>query len=194
MITTLLLAAAQPAEQPVEMVRTDCTYDLEAMLALDRNAFDQDLDGGWREVQYRGCYEAAAELIRKWRHEKRDHTATLYWHEGQMRANAGQTGEAIGLFKLTYKSPVEDTDFGWNYYVDGTIAFLTRDRKGLAEAMANLRRIPLPEELSVTLPDGKVVTPSWPPNLNVLEGFELCWERSYREAYSQPDCSAPISL
>ena len=90
----LLLAAAQPAEAPP---LPDCSYDLEAMLALDRKAFDQTLpDGGWRALaRTDGCEIAAAELIRAWRHEKRDHEAILYWHEGQMRAFGGQTAEAI---------------------------------------------------------------------------------------------------
>ncbi len=83
----LLLAAAQPAEPAPE---PDCSYDLEAMLALDRQAFDQTLpDGGWRSLYERGCYAEAAELIREWRHEKRDHPASstpMKGRRGLMRA------------------------------------------------------------------------------------------------------------
>jgi hypothetical protein len=190
MFIALLLAAAQPA-QPAPLA-PDCAYDLEAMLALDRNAFDQDLDGGWRVLAEKdGCEPAAAELIREWRHQKRDHNSILYWHEGQMRATAGQTEAAIALFELTYKAPEADTDFGWNHYVSGTIAFLTRDRDALRRAIEQLQTIPEPEENSFTLPDGTAFKMNWPPNLNVLMGFERCWNRPYREAYGA-QCSEPL--
>lgn len=182
----LLLAAAQPAK-PVPA--PDCSYDLEAMLALDRNAFDQDLQGGWRVLAAKdGCEIATAELIRAWRHEKRDHTHILYWHEGQLRAEAGQTSEAVALFRLTYQPADEDAGFGWNHYVSGTIAFLQRDRKGLAAAMTLLKAVPEPDNNSFTRPDGTVVQLTWPPNLKVLEAFERCWDNSYAEAYSENRC------
>jgi len=191
MFISLLLAAAQPAEPAPPA--SECSYDLEAMLALDRNAFDQDLDGGWRVLAKEvGCELATAELIREWRHQKRDHNSILYWHEGQMRAVAGQTEAAIALFKLTYKPPEADTDFGWNHYVSGTIAFLTRDRDQLQRSIEQLQTIPEPEDNSFTRPDGTLVRMNWPPNLNVLVGFERCWDRPYREAYGSP-CSAPLT-
>lgn len=185
----LLLAAAQPVEPAPA---PDCSYDLEAMLALDRNAFDQDLDGGWRVLgMTEGCEIAAAELIRAWRHEKRDHNAILYWHEGQMRAFGGQTAEAIGLFRLTYKPTEQDTDFGWNHYVSGTLAFLEGDREALAAAVIRLKAVPEPKNNSFTRPDGTVMKMSWPPNLNVLEAFERCWGQTYKDTYGTEACAAP---
>ncbi len=187
----LLLAAAQPAEPPPA---PDCSYDLEAMLALDRQAFDQDMDGGWRALGMKdGCEIAAAELIRAWRHEKRDHDGILYWHEGQMRAFGGQTAEAIALFQRTYNPPEFDHGFGWNFYVSGTIAFLLGKREHLQESIAGLKALkaPKPEDNSITLSDGTVIQMSWPPNLNVLEAFERCWGKSYKEAYGTEACVAP---
>jgi len=186
----LLLAAAQPADTPPP---PDCSYDLEAMLALDQQAFDQDLQGGgWRGLGMKeGCEIAAAELIRAWRHEKRDHDTILYWHEGQMRAFGGQTAEAIALFQVTYKPPELDTHFGWNHYVSGTIAFLIGDRDALAAAIARLKAVPEPENNSFTRPDGTVVTMRWPPNLHVLEAFERCWGKTYAQAYGTADCAEP---
>jgi hypothetical protein len=188
----LLLAAAQPAEAPP---LPDCSYDLESMLALDRKAFDQTLpDGGWRALaKTDGCEIAAAELIRAWRHEKRDHEAILYWHEGQMRAFGGQTAEAIALFQRTYKAPEFDHGFGWNFYVSGTIAFLLGNREHLRESIAGLKALkaPKPENNSLTLSDGTVIQMSWPPNLNVLEAFERCWGKTYAEAYGTEACAAP---
>lgn len=185
----LLLAAAQPAEPAPA---PDCGYDLAAMLALDRQAFDQDMNGGWRALGMKdGCEIATAELIRAWRHEKRDHASILYWHEGQMRALGGQTAEAIALFRLTYKPAEEDAEFGWNHYVSGTIAFLERDREALAAATRSLKVIPEPANNSFTRPDGAVIQMTWPPNLNVLEAFERCWGKSYKEAYGSEACAAP---
>ena len=186
----LLLAAAQPADPSPA---PDCSYDLEAMLALDRNAFDQTLpDGGWRDLYERGCYAEAAELIRAWRHEKRDHASILYTHEGQMRAYAGQTEQAIALLRLTYKPVDRDARFGWNFYMDGTIAFLERDREGLDTAIARLQAVPQPQG-SARMVDaqGNPVEIIWPPNMNVLRAFEKCWERTYREAFEK-DCITPF--
>ena len=194
MIEALLLAAAQPATVPGDPVEPDCSYDLDAMLALDRDAFDQDMEGGWRPLgKIDGCEEATAELIRAWRHEKRAHDAILYWHEGQMRAYAGQTKQAIALFKLTYDSQDKDAGFGWNHYVDGTIAFLSGNRDRLETAIERLKTVPEPDNLSFTRPDGSTVTMSWPPNLNVLEGFEKCWGETYKVAYGR-GCTAPLAM
>ncbi len=191
MITSLLLAAAQA---PAPLAPPDCTYDLEAMLALDRQAFDQDIpDGGWRALSTEGCHEKAAELIRTWRHEKRDHASILYWHEGQMRAYAGQTQEAVALFRRTYTAPEDDGDFGWNYYVSGTVAFLQGDREGLTKAIKGLATIPEPPNNTFTRPDGTVITMSWPPNMNVLKGFEKCWGKPYKEAYGR-ECTVPLKM
>lgn len=198
MLISLLLALASPAAAsaqepaPTPPSAVDCSYDLTAMLALDRDAFDQDMNGGWRVLSQNGCHAEAAELIREWRHEKRDHTSILYWHEGQMRAYAGQTEEAIALFDLTRSSIDDDEGFGWNHYVDGTIAFLRGHREGLDRAIERLRAVPEPSNNSFTRPDGTVVELAWPPNMNVLEGFSRCWGEPYAKAYGR-ECAAPFT-
>ena len=188
MLEALLLAAAQP-EAPAQPAEPDCSYDLDAMLALDRDAFDQDIpDGGWRGLPNKDCHAEAAELIRTWRHEKRDHASILYWHEGQMRAYAGQTKEAVALFKRTYTAPEDDGDFGWNHYVSGTIAFLRGDREALDAAIERLAKIPEPSNNTFTRPDGTVIQMNWPPNMNVLKNFEVCWGKPYAETYGSSNC------
>ncbi|MGB3469504.1 MAG: hypothetical protein WBA51_01620 [Erythrobacter sp.] len=186
MLASLLLAAALPASPP-EAPTPDCSYDLEAMLELDRDAFDQDMDGGWRVLYDRGCYAEAAELIREWRHEKRDHEQMLYTHEGQMRGYAGQTQRAIALLRLNYKPMDQDAGFGWNFYMDGTIAFLERDREGLATAIERLKTIPKPSTQAVYA-DGSPANIRWPPNLHVLKGLERCWDKSFAEASISKQC------
>jgi len=190
MLVALLLSAVSIQAAP-DTASPDCSYDLGAMLALDRDAFDQDMQGGWRILARReGCEEAAAELIREWRTEKRDHTPILYWHEGQMRAFAGQDQQAVDLFALTYRPARSDTAFGWNHYVDGSIAFLERDLEGLQEAIGRLRSVERPD-VTMTGPDGSPVKIDWPPNLRVLEAFERCWDRGYAQAYGNSDCREP---
>ena len=180
MLTTLalMLAAPLPQEQASDSA-ADCSYDLEEMLALDLDGFDQDFDGGWRALSARGCDAEAAELIRDWRYFKRSNSPVLYWHEGQMRAFAGQTEAALELMQLRYKSPALDAGFGFNHYLDGTIAFLVGDRDMLDAAIAALETMPLDEGLDS------------PPNLGVLHAFRRCWGRSYKQAYTDPACFDP---
>ncbi|MDP9086570.1 MAG: hypothetical protein M3N02_07380 [Pseudomonadota bacterium] len=96
MILALLAQAAVAAQ--------GCQYDRAALMALDQDAFDQDMTGGWRKLEYDGCEAEAADLIRDWRvaHKANDHV--LVWHEGQLRAGLGQTTAAISLFRQSYKS------------------------------------------------------------------------------------------
>ena len=186
MLVALALLLAQTGFSAAEK---DCDYNLEAMLALDQQAFDQDFQGGWRTLSNRGCYIEAAELIREWRYIKRTHSTVLYTHEAQMRAFAGQTGQAIDLFRLTYKSQDFDAEFGWNYYMDGTIAFLERDRAGLTQAIERLEVVPMPADLIDE--DNGQRKMAWPPNLSVLQAFERCWDKNYAEAYGSPQCYDP---
>ena len=78
-----------------------CAYDTAAMLALDEEAFDQDLSdggGGWRAIANRpGCELAAADLLAAYRAAHPEANALLAWHEGQMRATAGQSERASPL-------------------------------------------------------------------------------------------------
>lgn len=164
-----------------------CTYDRLRLMALDQRAFDQDMAGGWRTLAMAGCDREAADLIRDWRTAHAEieprHRSILYWHEGQLRANAGDTAAAIALFERSRKTDAEDAGFGWNLYVDGSVAFLRRDRTGLDAARDRLAVLPRPAGLDPRGPDGKPVAIRWPMNLNVLEGFQRCWDQPYKQAY-----------
>jgi hypothetical protein len=176
--------AAALAECGVDEVR------LAELLALDQQAFDQDMDGGWRPVgRTEGCEAAAADLIAAWR----EHSGNLVssgiidWHEGQMRAYAGETEAAIALFDRARSDSPE-----WNLYVDATIAFLEGDRAALEAARAELATyVPSPEVIAarrqflednpqIQVPDGFVEQPQ---NLNVVDNLLACFGRSYAEAY-----------
>lgn len=185
MLFALLLA--------LEEAKPDCNYDRPAMLALSEDAFDQDLQGGWRALDLRGCHAEAAELLEAYRQEHPgDRPWLLAWHEGQVRASIGQTAAALALFEQSRKPPTEDKA-GWNHYVDGTIAFLKQDRRGLEAARARLAALPPPAKgLTMTI-SGKSVPVPWPLNLNVLDGFLACFGKSYQEAYG-PGCSKPMKV
>lgn len=165
-----------------------CVYDRTAMLALDQQAFDQDMDGGWRALAARpGCTLAAADLIRDYRRAHGSDAGILYWHEGQLRANAGQTGQAIELFERSRKA---DDPFGWNPYVDASIAFLRGDRPALLAARDALARLPRPADFAPRDQNGEPIEIRWPPNLQVVDRLIACFGQGYRIAYSG-SCAAP---
>lgn len=158
-----------------------CIFNRAELLALDEYSFDQDMNGGWRAVaQHEECTEIAADLIRDYR-ETRGLTSTiLYWHEGQLRALAGSTDEAIRLFEKSRKT---FDIHGWNLYVDASIAFLKRDKPALLAAREALARLPRPEDFDPRDAQGKLVSVSWPLNLRVVDGLITCFDRGYKEAY-----------
>lgn len=163
---------------------------------LSEDAFDQDLEGGWRRLAMQGCEAEAADLIRDYRNAApRKRSGLLAWHEGQLRAELGQYEAAIKLFESSREPPADDK-IGWNFYVDGTIAFLRSNRAGLEQARASLSRVPKPKDAPVYRYKGKVVPVAWPPNLNVLDGMIKCFGRPYKEAYGSKDCRVgkPIKI
>jgi hypothetical protein len=49
-------------------LNTKCEFDREKLLALDQDAFDQDMNGGWRKLgNVPKCQSVAADLIRDYR-------------------------------------------------------------------------------------------------------------------------------
>lgn len=208
LLLTLLSLAASPASDAALLElgpeRADrlaaCGVDearLEALLALDQDAFDQDMAGGWRVVARQdGCRAAAADLIEVWRDHSsnRESDFILNWHAGQMRATAGEPQAAIALLERA-KTQSE----AWNHYADATIAFLDRDRAALEAARAALaelrpgdeemaaRRQFLEDNPTITMPEGFVEQPE---NLPVVDRLLSCFEGSYAGAY-RGECDAP---
>lgn len=177
----LALFAAAPAQA--------CAFDERKMMSLSLDAFDQDLGGGWRAVaRTPACRKAAADLIARYR-RRHGNATMLYWHEGQLRAQAGQTARAIRLFDRA-RRPAEDDLFGWNLYVDASVAFLRRDRTSLLAAREKLARLPRPASFNPIDRSGTPLAVSWPPNLNVVDGFIACFGKGYDEAYTR--CTKPF--
>ncbi|WP_306014942.1 hypothetical protein [Oceanicaulis sp. MMSF_3324] len=204
-ITTALALMAQSAGEDVAYAQLSpeardrlaaCDVDaarFETLMALDHNAFDQDMRGGWRPVgQQDGCEHAAADLLVAYMnhspHYNPSRPGVVGWHAGQMLAMAGQADQAIAYFE-TSRSETQ----AWNLYVDATIAFMRRDRAAAEAARAELatlrpseaemaaRRQFLADNPRIRMPEGFVEQPD---NLPVVDRLLLCWDHPYADAYS----------
>jgi hypothetical protein len=181
---TALLFLAFTLAQPLDGTAEVCQFDRPALLAMDERAFDQAFNEGWRKIAGNGCEKDAADLIRDWRVVHKSESKTLYWHEGQLRAGIGESATAVELFKKAIKTPEEEAGFGWNLYVEGSIAFLNRDKLALQKARDALAVLPKPEGLSRMVDlDGNPVEIEWPMNLHILDAFIQCWDEKYSLAY-----------
>lgn len=174
---------------------TDCLDRETDYLAMDFMAFDQTMNEGWRAVaNKKHCRAEAADLIHRYATQKDGISdgmlSTLRWHEGQMRAEAGQNKRAVALFEQTYK-PVEEDRMGWNYYVAATIAFLEQDKAALLKNREKLAALEKPADMEFKDADGNPVDIPWPPNLHVVDRFIACFGNSYSESYG--DCEAKAS-
>lgn len=190
-IIALIAALSAMSGQPSYSNATSCAYDEDMMLALGINAFDQDGRGGWRELASRpGCKDEAADLIEVYRTILESRLTTLYWHEGQLRAELGQIDAAITAFE---RARHDDNLDGWNFYVDATIAFLRKDKPALLQARAGLASVPVPEGYTSIGLDGRRVTgrpAGWPFNLDVVDGLINCFGKTYDVAYAA-SCRKP---
>ena len=167
----------------------DCRQADAAMLALPLHAFDQT-DAGWRSLDAEGCEAVGADAIARYREVNREALAgedlgTLIWHEGQLRAAAGQTDAAIALMLEGRDGDLE----GDRLYADATVAFLRQDREALLAARERLLALPEPEWFAAAVERYKInypdhPPPTWPLNRDRVEGFIACFDRPYREAYS----------
>lgn len=178
---------------------TACGVDADALdrqLALDLEAFDQDMNGGWRAVSRReGCEAAAGDLITAYLRFSAptppDRIRKLRWHAGQVLAAAGRVAEARAYFAGSYDA---EPDTEWNLYVDATLAFIDEDREALqaardalaarevSEEMKAARRRFLAENPDINMPEGFVDEPQ---NLTVVERLLACIGRPYGEAYGE---------
>ncbi len=183
------------------VVDQKCAYDRNKMLSMSEESFDQDLSdggGGWRRIaNIPGCELAAADLIAEYRVEHPESASVVTWHEGQMRAAAGQYEQAIPLLIAAKKDPAKDLG-GWNQYVDATVAFLQGDMPALQKARDELAAVPYtPAEGMPALKDGYVEFPSqpgqpvmrfrWPINIEVVDALVACFGKPYNIAYG-PTC------
>lgn len=200
----LLFASCTSKNQLVEQGKNtagSCVEKPEKLLALDQQAFDQTPGEGWRSIADKeGCKLAAADLIREYRERAVEQESDqgritdpgrfdiLFWHEGQLRAIAGMTEEAIPLFRRGFS---DHSSPSWIYYAEATIAFLERNREGIETARDSLLQLKPPsdwDEQVRKIKEQHGFEMVWPPNLNIVEGFLHCFDKPYDEAYGN-DCS-----
>ncbi len=188
-------APAGPAETTAQsgpVRQTRCEIDRSTMLRLSHEDFDEDATKGWRSVSRRaGCRLAAANLVRDYRMENwgklRPHELHLnYWHEGQLRAFECDTDAAVPLL-LAGANP--DSIDGFPHYAMATVAFLQRDLVALKAARARLASLPVPQWFNKAKKTASLGSRMrWPANLDVVDRLIACFEKSYSEAYSNPEC------
>lgn len=200
-LSSTLLASTGHAAPTDTVVPAGCEHDRIRLLALDELQFDQDFTGGWRALADKpGCKLAAADLLRDYRQVHRNEAGILYWHEAQLRAMAGQIQPAIGLMEKSRETAERDQG-GWNAYVDASIAFLRRDRPALEQARKDLAAVPFPTDkglpplkngvVDMPMEGGKTMKMRWPPNIDVVDGFIACFDKSYEDAYASA-CRPPL--
>jgi hypothetical protein len=157
-------------------------YDRDKMLALSKEAFDQDLDAGWRALaRHDECITIAADIIRDYREKWRLNDKELWWHEGQLRAVSGETERAVSLLERSRSSANERME--WSLYVDATVAFLRKDSAKLNQARERLANLPQPPDWPPRDSNDRPINISWPPNLDVVDRLIQCFGREYKEAY-----------
>ncbi|MFN3188929.1 MAG: hypothetical protein ACE361_00270 [Aureliella sp.] len=144
----------------------------EAFLQLDYEQFDQDMNGGWRVHAKDGKYSEAAKMIEAYLAGVKELTEgnqrMLRFHAGQMWAMGDQAEKAIKHFKKSTQS--SENDFmRWNAYVNGTIAFLQKDRAKLKAAREEVAKAEVPR--------------SFNKNLVVLDMLLDSKDASYREIF-----------
>jgi hypothetical protein len=173
--------ASEPASEPSNCAKQG-NYK-----TLGFDAFDQDMNGGWRKLaNIPGCETVAADVIKDYREYLNGRMSLLFWHEAQLRALAGHNGEASKLMRQSRKT---DDYFGWNEYVDASTAFLKNDKRALLKARKRLAAVPEPTGRNCVDGDGKKIEcGDWPPNLDVVDALIACFGKSYQQAYSEATC------
>lgn len=171
----LFLAGAPQAASSTSIHPYECDYD-DRLLDLGFEQFDQDQRGGWRALRAKtGCEEKAADLLKFYRQKYTSIIPLLYWHEAQIRASIGDNEKAIPLMEGSLV-PADKDVYGWNPYVNATIAFLRRDRIGFLNARERLEHVLRPKDW----PAGA----EWPQNASVIAALWNCFEKPYKLAYS----------
>lgn len=177
---------------PQQLSAAECGASPSKYLDMSFRDFDQTLDGGWRTIAKReGCELAAAELIALYRNRALDNAHDLDWHEAQVRAHFGQTEKALELFRrnLAYEKskPDEHRSESNILKAEATVAFFERDLSALRATRARLAALPKPDGYDEGIAKFKqryptLTPPTWPLNLDIVDGFIMCFDKPYSEA------------
>ncbi|PHR93796.1 MAG: hypothetical protein COA69_03980 [Robiginitomaculum sp.] len=189
----ILLGACSTSTRPAPPEITaayasECVANEFDYLRLDFETFNEDKKKGWRSVgKIKGCERSAASLLQAYRERMYEQNIDgMMWHEAQLRAAAGDSEHAIYLFSQTRKTH----DLPMQLYRDATIAYLKQDKTALLTARKNLAAVSMPDgfakgvaQFKKQYPDAPA--PTWPMNLDVVDGFLNCFDKPYSQAYSR---------
>ncbi|GAA0525015.1 hypothetical protein FHS83_001883 [Rhizomicrobium palustre] len=157
--------------------------DKAANAALSYDDFDQKgaLPSSFRALDTRGCdREAAAAAEDYMLHHpglSDGERINVLFHEGQSLAVSGAERTAAMLIAAAKDlSQKPDDPFDWNTYVEGTWAFLVKERGRLEAATT---------KLSSSRGEGNAI------NAQILRGLLGCFDRTYKEAYGNEACMRP---
>ncbi len=178
--------------------------ELNRLLTLSYDDFDQNFDGGWRTLSFKdNCKPAAQKIIELYilfdNAINSNQLKLLRWHAGQLAADLGNYPLAIAFFNASIDNDGESAKSKkpWNLYAKGSIAFLMRDKNALqqirdelsvipvSEDEKNARRQFLKENPNIQMPDGFIDKPQ---NLSVLDRLLRCFEQPYSAAYNVDEC------
>ncbi|MBX7207799.1 MAG: protein kinase [Verrucomicrobiaceae bacterium] len=138
---------------------------------LSWHEFDQSPGKYWRELADVRRFVDAARLIERYLvlHPEIEpiNAANLHFHTGQCLAMGGETESAIEKLKLARHASEILGGLLWNDYVDGTAAFLKRDKQALLDA-------------HIRLAGGDVINK---PNVGVLDRLVAHFGKTYADAY-----------
>ena len=151
-----------------------CEFDPAYFASQDYETFNASAEG-WQSLALIDCYGAAADAIASWYEAyaaslEASQLRTLTWNAGLMRAADGDYASAIFLFQQTFPPLGEDAP--QHYYTYGVIAFLERDRDGLARIRDAMASMPAP-------PGGASEHAEWPPHLSSVDGLLRCFDSPF---------------
>lgn len=191
---SLALVSTAYAQTPQRTAQECGVEPLGKYLNMTIEEFDQSKDG-WRSIgnAKEDCHLAAADLIAAYRAQLLNRAAQLDWHEAQGRAFGGQNAQALELFKrnLAYhQSLTGDDRFEPNIYqAEATVAFMEQDLSRLRKARDQLAALPMAPGFAEGVAKFKAKypnnpAPTWPPNLDAVEGLIRCFDQPYAKAWT----------
>jgi len=139
--------------------------EYDELMNSDYQSFDQTPDGGWRK--YNEDVDLQIQLIQDYIKLNHAEEQSLRWHLGQLYGMNNNYDKAIEYFEqCIYTEPGDNVyRVAWNYYVNGTIAFMKRDKDALNLYADSLRNH-----------DENM-------NIEVLERLQKNFDKTYKEAY-----------
>ena len=129
-LMTQLLAADACQQQYQQKLQQDLT--------LTYQQFDQTPDSGFRTLT-KDCKPEAVALLKNYIIFNQAEQDSLRWHIAQLLGEMGEKQEAILYAKSTLREN-SDSNFKWNDYVEGYIAYWQQDSKTLMTQIQVLKQ------------------------------------------------------